>query len=50
MTSLRACMVFMALVLYTVLPTHAQAPAEPAVALRGIDVVGYFKDGPGQRR
>ena len=45
MTTVRVFMVCMALVLCTAGPAHAQALTEPAVALRGIDVVSYFKDG-----
>jgi len=36
---------FVALVLLTALPAHAQGTAEPAAALQGMDVVSYFKDG-----
>lgn len=45
MTSVRTLLAFIALVAFTGLPAHAQSPAEPAVALRGMDVVSYFKDG-----
>lgn len=45
MTSLRTFLAFITLVLFTVLPAQAQAPAEPAAALQGLDVVSYFKDG-----
>ena len=37
-----ACVFF---VLFTSLPAQAQVAAEPAVALQGMDVVSYFKDG-----
>jgi YHS domain-containing protein len=44
-TSIRTFWALVALVLFTGLPAHAQGTAEPAVALRGTDVVSYFKDG-----
>lgn len=45
MASIRTFLGFVALVLSTGLPAHAQGTAEAAVALRGMDVVSYFKDG-----
>ena len=45
MTYRRASLAFIALVLFTGLPAHAQGTAEPAVALQGMDVVSYFKEG-----
>jgi YHS domain-containing protein len=45
MTSLRTFLAFITLVLFTGLPAQAQAPAELAAALQGMDVVSYFKDG-----
>jgi YHS domain-containing protein len=45
MTSLRTFLAFITLVLFTVVPAQAQAAAEPAAALQGMDVVSYFKDG-----
>jgi YHS domain-containing protein len=44
-TSIRTFLAFVALSLFTGLPAHAQGTAEPAVALQGMDVVSYFKDG-----
>jgi YHS domain-containing protein len=49
-TSIRPLLAFVALLLFTGLPAHAQSTAapgtaEPAVALQGMDVVSYFKDG-----
>lgn len=43
--SLRIFLAFITLVVFTGLPAQAQAPAEPAAALQGMDVVSYFKDG-----
>jgi YHS domain-containing protein len=43
--SVRTFLAFLALVLFASSPTHAQALAEPALALRGIDVVSYFQAG-----
>lgn len=45
MTSIRTLLAFVALVLFISVPAHAQRTAEPAVALQGMDVVSYFKDG-----
>jgi YHS domain-containing protein len=45
MTSIRTFLAFLALVAFTALTAQAQAPAEPAAALQGMDVVSYFKDG-----
>lgn len=45
MTSLCTALAFIALVLCTGLPAHAQSAAEPVLALRGLDVVSYFKQG-----
>jgi YHS domain-containing protein len=45
MTSIRTLLAFLAFVLFAGLPVHAQGSAEPAVALQGMDVVSYFKDG-----
>jgi YHS domain-containing protein len=44
-TSIRALLAFVALVVFTGLPAQAQSTAEPAVALRGMDVVSYFQAG-----
>jgi hypothetical protein len=44
-TSTRSVLAFLALVLCTGLQADAQGGAEPAVALQGMDVVSYFKDG-----
>jgi YHS domain-containing protein len=51
MTPTRRLLALVVLALFTGLPAQAQSVAEPAVALRGIDVVSYFKVGgpvPGQ--
>lgn len=45
MSSVRHFLAFLSLVLLNCLPAHAQGTAEPAVALQGMDVVSYFKDG-----
>ena len=45
MTSLRAFLASIALILFTGLPAQAQGTAEPVPALRGIDVVSYFQAG-----
>jgi len=42
MTSLRRLLAAFALALWAVAPAHAQATAEPAPALQGMDVVSYF--------
>jgi YHS domain-containing protein len=44
-TSIRTFTAFIALIVLTVLPAHAQGTAEPVAALQGMDVVSYFKDG-----
>ncbi len=47
MASIRTLLAPFALVFFAGLPAHAQRTAEPAAALRGMDVVSYFKaDGP----
>ena len=45
MSPARRCLAFFLLALLTAVPAHAQNTAEPAVALQGMDVVSYFKDG-----
>jgi YHS domain-containing protein len=45
MMPIRNFLAFIALALVTGLPAHAQGTAEPAVALQGMDVVSYFKEG-----
>ncbi len=45
MSSVRHFLAFVFLALLTCLSAHAQVAAEPAVALQGMDVVSYFKDG-----
>jgi len=42
---MRTLLALFALVLLTVLPVQAQAPAEPAAALQGMGVVSYCRDG-----
>jgi YHS domain-containing protein len=44
-SSIRAVLAFVALALLPGLAAHAQGTAEPAVALRGVDVISYFRDG-----
>lgn len=46
MTLLRALLAIMAVAFFAAAPARGQAPAEPAVALQGMDVVSYFKGGP----
>lgn len=51
MTTFRIFLAPFALAFFAGLPAHAQSTAEPAPALRGMDVVSYFKAGgpvPGQ--
>lgn len=45
MTFIRALVVLLAAAFVTCLPAHAQGSAEPAPALRGMDVVSYFQAG-----
>lgn len=45
MTTVRTFLACIGLALFTGLPAHAQNTAEPAVALRGMDVVSYFASG-----
>ncbi|MDZ7591264.1 MAG: YHS domain-containing (seleno)protein [Rubrivivax sp.] len=45
MPSMRALLALFASALFAFLPAHAQTTAEPGVALRGMDVVSYFKSG-----
>jgi YHS domain-containing protein len=45
MTSLRTLLAFISCVLLAVGPAQAQSTAEPAAALRGMDVVSYFQAG-----
>jgi YHS domain-containing protein len=45
MASIRAWLALIATAWFTGLAAHAQAPAEPAVALRGMDLVSYFLPG-----
>lgn len=45
MTSIPTFLAFIAALLFATLPAHAQGTAEPAVALQGMDVISYFKDG-----
>jgi YHS domain-containing protein len=45
MAFVRYCLAFVSLAFFTCLPAHAQVAGEPAVALQGMDVVSYFKDG-----
>jgi YHS domain-containing protein len=45
MPSVRHFLALVSLALLTCLAAHAQSTAEPAVALQGMDVVSYFKDG-----
>lgn len=45
MSSVRHFLAFILLALLGCLPARAQVAAEPAVALQGMDVVSYFKDG-----
>ena len=50
MTLIRPFLAFVLLTLITCLPAHAQVAAEPVVALQGMDVVSYFKEGPVKRQ
>jgi YHS domain-containing protein len=43
--SIRTFLAFLLLALLPGLAAHAQGKAEPPVALRGMDVVSYFKEG-----
>lgn len=45
MSVVRQLLAFVMLIAFTVLPAQAQGTAPPAVALQGMDVVSYFKDG-----
>jgi hypothetical protein len=45
MPSVRLLPAFVFLALLIGQPARAQAPAEPAVALQGVDVVSYVRDG-----
>lgn len=44
-SAVRWFLAFIALIVVTALPARAQGTAPPAVALQGMDVVSYFKDG-----
>jgi YHS domain-containing protein len=44
-TTLRSFLAIVTLALFASLPAHAQSTAEPAPALRGMDVVSYFHAG-----
>lgn len=45
MTSIRTALAFVALLAFACMPVHAQGTAEPAVAVQGMDLVSYFRDG-----